>query len=98
MASTITIAKFTLYPSDEPTSYAIGFAYSANGRSGYIDTCVGLDLTVGKTQEEIVNIALNAVSESINSQLKSFEAKSPLLGTQIILNMVTSSLNITPTI
>ena len=83
MSREVKVAKFMLYPQDEPIGYAVGFSFSANDRSGYTDTVVILDEAKDKTQEEIMELALNKVKSGINSQLTSFESKSPMLGTSI---------------
>jgi hypothetical protein len=93
---TIKVVRFSLYPADEPTGYAVGFAYEANGRNGYIDTVVPLDEVAGKSSEEIVQLALTleqphgedevtTIAQIINEQLNAFEAKNPIIGLEINL-------------
>lgn len=92
----IKIVKFELYPADEPVGYAVGFSYEANGRSGYIDLVVPLAEASGKSNEEIVQLALAqeqpkddestiSIAQIINQQLAAFEAKSPVIGLEISL-------------
>jgi hypothetical protein len=49
--SEVKVAKFHLYPSDEPTGYAVGFSFEANGRAGYIDTSVSFEEADGADDE-----------------------------------------------
>jgi len=81
----IKVSKLDLYPADEPTGYAVGFTYEANGRAGYCDTSVSFKQTKGKSQEEIIEIALESLAPQIKSQLEMFNSKSPLLGTVVEL-------------
>ena len=83
MSREVKVVRFDLYPQEEPTGYAVGFSFSANNRSGYTDTLVTLDEAKDKSQEEIVSIALSKVKTGINTQLTSFESKSPVLGMSI---------------
>jgi len=73
----IKVSRLSPYPVDEPTGFAVGFTFSANGRSGYMDTVVSYDET--NSDEEAVSIALDRLKDGINSQLAGFETKSPLL-------------------
>lgn len=92
----IKVVKFELYPADEPVGYAVGFSYEANGRSGYIDLVVPLAEASGKSNEEIVQLALNqerpqddettiTIAQIIAQNLTAFEAKSPVIGLEIDL-------------
>jgi len=78
----IIIAKLESYPSDEPTGWAVGFNVTCdNGRTFYIDTPVSYD--EAKTDEEAVDKAYEKLKESIDTQIKELEEKSPLLGKKI---------------
>ena len=83
MSREVKVVRFDLYPQEEPTGYAVGFSFSSNNRTGYIDTLVTLDEAKDKSQEDVVLLALSKVRTDINSHLASFESKSPMLGTSI---------------
>jgi hypothetical protein len=85
MEREIKIVRMELYPADEPTGYAVGFSYGVNNRQGYMDTTVSLEEAKDKTQEEIANIALDKLKSGISQQLIAWEAKSPLIGTSMVL-------------
>ena len=78
---TIKISKLEQHPSEEPTGFAVGFSYSANGRSGYIDTLILFEEAT--TDEEAVEAAKEKLKGAINNALIVFESKSPLLGQEI---------------
>jgi len=78
----IIIARLEPYPSDEPTGWAVGFnVICNNGRTFYIDTPVSYDEAT--SDEEAVNKAYKKLKESIDTQVKELERKSPLLGKEI---------------
>ena len=54
MTVEIKIARYELYPTDEPTSFCVGFQVSVNSRSMYQDTQVSLENAKDKTEDEIV--------------------------------------------
>ena len=77
MEREIKVSKLQPYPAEEPTGFAVGFTFGVNGRTGYLDTVVSYDEAT--TDEEAVQIALQKLGESINSQLDTMESKSPLV-------------------
>ena len=79
----IQVSKFELYPANEPTGYAVGFSFSANGRSGYADTAVSFDETKDMDNEAVVSVAFGKLEAGIISQLRGFEAKPSVLGQEI---------------
>lgn len=75
------IAKFELYPAEDPTGYAVGFSVTtSNNRQFYRDTIVNLSDATGKSDEEIVAIGYSQLKDSINNEVARLEAKSSLLG------------------
>jgi hypothetical protein len=80
MAAEIKIARYELYPADEPICYCVGFAVTVNGRSFYRDTQVPLDQVTGKSEEEIVTLAYDQLQGDITMQIAALEAKPPILG------------------
>ena len=82
----VKIAKFNLYPRDEPTGYAVGFSVELdNGRSFYRDTVVSLEDATGLSDDEIVQLGYAALKEGIKSTAETQGAKSPLLGQSLNL-------------
>jgi len=77
--SEIKIAKFELYPQEEPTSYAVGFSIDVNWRAFYRDTTVSLEESKDKTDEEIVAIWYEKLKEWIESEIERLGKKSPLV-------------------
>jgi len=77
----VKVARFELYPIEEPTGYAVGFHIALdNGRSFYADALVPLTDADGKSDEEIVEIAWNTLKDSINARVEELSAKSPIVG------------------
>jgi len=77
----LTIARFELYPKDEPTGYVVGFNVELdNGRSFYVDGVVDLDEANGKSDEEIVSAAYKKLKGQIQSLVAALVDKSPILG------------------
>ena len=75
------VARFGLYPADEPSSYVVGFsATAANGRSVYRDTTVSLKDAEGLSDDEIVNLAWIQLGPGIEQEMEVQGAKSPLVG------------------
>ena len=78
----IIVVRLEPYPSDEPTGWAVGFnVVCDNGRTFYVDAPVSYD--EAKSDEEAVNKAYEKLKESIDTQVKELEKKSPLLGKEI---------------
>ena len=80
MAAQIKIAKFQLYPADEPTGYAVGFGVKVKGRDFYRDTIVPLDQCTDKTEDQILDLAYEQLRDGIESQVTAMEVKSDLIG------------------
>lgn len=77
----LTIARFELYPTINPTGYAVGFNVTcANGQSFYIDATVPLSATTGLTTDQIVQAAYNQMATNLEARAASVAALSPLLG------------------
>lgn len=78
----IKIAKYELYPADDPIGYAIGFnVTTSNGRNLYRDVVISLDdISNGDTEVEIVNKAWTNLSEGIMNEVTLLENKSQALG------------------
>lgn len=77
----ITVVKFTLYPKDNPTGYAVGFNINTvNGRSFYRDTLVPLEQASGLEDDDIVEEAWSALKGGIFDTLQQLEQRPPLLG------------------
>lgn len=78
---TVTIARFELYPLDEPTGYCVGFNVTlSNGRSFYRDTVVPLEKASNKNDEEIVQEAWNMLEADILAEVDRLKSKSPVVG------------------
>ncbi len=80
MESEIKLVKLSLYPADEPTSYAVGFSVTCNGRSKYADCTVPLADCTDKTDEEIANLGWEQLGAGFESFITASEAKSALIG------------------
>lgn len=80
---TLKVAEFRLWPNDELTHYQVGFSYTTNGRNGYNDITIPRDELMGKTDEEIVQLAYERLKTIIEENMVKFESRSPLLGSEI---------------
>ena len=78
----IKIAKFELYPKEEPTGYAVGFnVTTTNGRSFYSDIPVLFDeISTDSTDEEIIQIGYDKLKDGITSRVQQLEAKGNIIG------------------
>ena len=77
------VTRYEWYPSEEPTGICVGFTAtcSPNGRANYWDTVVASGETDGKTQDEIVGLAWDALSGTCVPWGEANESKSALIGT-----------------
>ena len=81
MASEIyTVAKYNLYPAEEPTGIAVGFSLKCKGRAAYQDTVVPLADCDGLTEEEVCDLAFEDVRAGLEAQAAAFETKGEILG------------------
>lgn len=80
---TLKVAEFRLWPNDELTHYQVGFSYTTNGRNGYNDITIPRDELIGKTDEQIVQLAYERLKTIIEENMVKFESRSPLLGAEI---------------
>lgn len=85
MKTTVTVAKFFLYPEEEPTGYAVGFVIEVNNKSFYVDTLVDFSLTHEKTDEEICKIGYSQLKESIDLRVSEIESKPAVLGKELVI-------------
>jgi hypothetical protein len=77
----IQIAKYELYPAEEPMGYAVGFnVTTGNNRQFYRDTIVTLEQAQNKSDEEIVTFAYETLKTGIEDEVIRLESKSNLLG------------------
>jgi hypothetical protein len=84
MSATITVTKLIQYPPINPDKWIVGFTTDVgNGNSFYLETSVGL--TSASTSQEVVDIALNQLANTINNQIASMQTASPLLGSTVKL-------------
>jgi len=75
------VARFGLYPAEEPSSYAVGFSATAtNGRSVYRDTTISLKDAEGLSDDEIVTLAWIQLGPGIEQEMEVLGAKSVLVG------------------
>jgi len=63
------IARFELYPSDEPTAYVVGFSVTNknNNKSIYRDTQVLLTSVSGQTDDQVVAVAWDSMKASFQT-------------------------------
>jgi len=81
MSYKVTIARFELYPREEPTCYCVGFSGSTpTGQPHYQDTQVPLEEAKGKSEEEIVALAWEKLKDGFTARMEALAAKSPLQG------------------
>ena len=77
----ITVAKFCLYPSEDPSGHAVGFNVEAsNGRAFYTDTVIPLTESQGKTDDQIISMAYEELKTNITFRVGELEQRSSLLG------------------
>lgn len=82
----VTVARFELYPKDDPTGYAVGFSVKlGNGRSFYRDTIVSLEDIANLADTEIVGLAYQTLREWIEVEVERLSMRSPILGTNLVL-------------
>jgi len=93
MTVEIKIARYELYPTDEPTSFCVGFQVSVNSRSMYQDTQVSLENAKDKTEDEIVSIAFVQIEESISAWIENAKSKPSVLGTTFTPPVSTGNIN-----
>ena len=80
MKSKVKIAKFSLYPEDEPTGYAVGFTYQCEGGVVYRDTVVPLTECDGLGDEEICDLSFNRLKAEFEDTIVILDSKSPVIG------------------
>ena len=80
MKSIIKVAKFELYPADEPTGYAVGFSYQCEGGAVYRDTVVPLSECDGLGDEEICDLAFEELRTGFEATISDLDAKSSVIG------------------
>lgn len=63
------IARFELYPADEPTAYVVGFSVTNknNNKSIYRDTQVLLTTVNGQTDDQVAAVAWDAMKASFQT-------------------------------
>lgn len=77
----IKVARFELYPKEEPTAYAIGFDISFNNAQRfYRDTSIALTDTIDKDMDEIVGMAWDKLKDSIIQESEAKITKPEILG------------------
>jgi hypothetical protein len=84
---TVTVSRYELYPTDEPTCYCVGFVTKHNTKSSsnYIDTQVPLDDASGKSEDEIVQLGWAKVKDGIMSWATTVNNKPSILGSTLTL-------------
>ena len=84
----IKIIKFTPYPKEDPTGYAVGFdVVLPNGRGFYIDTAIPFDeLETESTDEEITAKAYNKLKERIDARAEELNEKRSIIGSDFLVD------------
>jgi hypothetical protein len=73
--------KFELYPRDNPSGYAVGFNITnINNRKFYRDTIVPLEQATDCSDEEVMEIAWEALKSGILQEVERLEEINPLIG------------------
>lgn len=75
-----TVAKYNLYPAEDPTSMAVGFSVKCKGRSAYQDTTIPLDQCEGLTEEEICDLAWEQLGPGLEAKAAVFKTKGEIIG------------------
>ena len=79
----ITISRLEQYPADTPTGHAVGFTVEAsNGKTFYVATVI--PFTDADNDDTAVSEAYKELKDTINSRVSEEEAKSSLLGTELV--------------
>ena len=79
----LTVSRLEKYPADEPHGWAVGLICECdNGRSFYTDCVVHFD--DAEDDEAAVTKAVEQLSESLESRCAQLEAKSALIGSDVI--------------
>ena len=79
----ITISSLEQYPAATPTGHAVGFTVEAsNGKTFYVDTVI--PFTDADNDDTAVSEAYKELKDTINSRVSEEEAKSSLLGTELV--------------
>jgi len=76
----ITVARYELYPGDQPTCTVVGFKVTVNGREFYRDAQVPLADTEGLTDEQITDLAYPMLQDDIEAETARLEAIPALIG------------------
>ena len=78
----VKVAKFSLYPKDDPEGYAVGFNVTADsGRGFYRDTLVIFEhIPQGSNDEDVVSIAWQSLKEGIEDEVSRLNARSSIVG------------------
>lgn len=79
----VIVARYETYPSGEPTCFCVGFtmSYATNGSQKYMDVQVPLAQASGKTEEEVVALAYEALRPAIESWTSNVASKPSVIGT-----------------
>ncbi len=82
----VKVAKFHLYPKEEPTGFAVGFSIETkNDRNFYRDTVIPLEDVKDMNDEQIVQVAWDKMKEGILSEVERLEEKSSMLGKEFFV-------------
>jgi len=78
----VKVARFELYPSQEPTSYCVGFIVKHNTKSDsrYLDTCVPLADADGLTNGEITQLGWNTLETNYLTWANTVQNKNDIVG------------------
>lgn len=84
---TVTIARYEVYPKEQPSCYCVGLILKHNEGKGekYIDTQVPLTQTVDKTENEIVKLGFDNMQSVILDWATSIHNKPAIVGSQLTL-------------
>lgn len=78
----IKVARFELYPKDEPLSWCVGFVIEVGIHNAYLDTTIPVTECFDLEPEAVTKLAYLKLKDSIDKIITNFEDKLPIIGTE----------------
>jgi hypothetical protein len=83
---TTTVARFEVFPKENPTCYVVGFTITHKGnlKTMYKDTQVPMADAAGKSDQEIVELGWNVIKTEIVKWCEATITVSPVINTTFV--------------
>lgn len=84
---TVIVSRYEVYPREEPTCYCVGLIVRENTGKGerYIDTQVPFSRTIDKTENEIVKLGFDNMTNDILSWATVISNRPSIVGKRLTL-------------